>query len=181
MPFGGWSSLLTSDYRMAKPTPDSLFSSALRPDQKKVYPASRSVRSPSSANRVSLRATMGRLYLLSSRAMRAVLLSGLFVCFLSRRVRTFQAPTVIEVTLAFVIFVFRPQKGDSCQPRFAGQEVLGQSFFRSPFPDPSPDWGEQRHPEKSCSVAQGRTRRTIQPSYRSNGHLPKGRLREGRC
>ena len=25
--------------------------------------------------------------------------------------------------------VFRPQKGDSCQPRFAGQEVLGQSFL----------------------------------------------------
>ena len=92
-----------------------------------------------------------------------------------------KAPTVIEVTLALVIFVFRPQKGDSCQPQFAGQDVLGQSFFRSPFPDPSSDSGEQRNPEKSCSVAQGRTRRTVQPSYRSNGHLPKGRLREGRC
>ena len=97
MPFGGESSLLTSEDLMANPTPASLLSSSFRPDQKKVYPALFSVNSPSSANLVSLRATMWRLYLAISLATRAVLLSGLFAELQSSSVRTFHAPIVSGV------------------------------------------------------------------------------------
>ena len=34
--------------------------------------------------------------------------------------------------------VLRPLSGNTCQPRCAGQDRVGQYFFRSPFIDPSP-------------------------------------------
>ena len=62
MPLEGHESVLTSEVLTAKPTPDSRRSSALRPQQKKVYPAPGSVSWPSSAKRVSLNAAMSMLY-----------------------------------------------------------------------------------------------------------------------
>ena len=67
----------------------------------KVQPLTGSVRQPSSASRVSLRAAMSMLYLDSSLATRAVLLSDLPLFSLSIRLRTFQVPIV-----SFLFFIW---------------------------------------------------------------------------
>ena len=73
MPFGSHESLLTRCDLMANPTPASRRSSFLRPLQKKVKPASTSLKSPTSARRVSIRAAISTFYLSSSLPTRAVL------------------------------------------------------------------------------------------------------------
>ena len=77
---------------MASPTPCSLSSSAGFPHQKKVKPAPASLSTPSSASLVLLNAVILMWYHASSFPIRAVLLSGLEVTFLSSNVQMFQTP-----------------------------------------------------------------------------------------
>ena len=136
-PLGRLVNLLTRFDLMAKPTPASRRSSLLRPLQKKVYPALASVSCPSFASLVSLRAAMWMLYLSSSLATSAVLLSGLSALELSMSVRTFHVPMVNGVTKVFFFFIFRPHVWDPRLLRYAGQGEMRQTIFRAPFLAPS--------------------------------------------
>ena len=87
---------------------------------------------------------MSALYRANSLATSAVLLSGLSVPALSRRVRTFHEPRVRDVVFGdfdFFCFVFalfaRPLVWDPRQPRYAGQGFLKHAIFRPPFIGPS--------------------------------------------
>ena len=119
IPWGRLLNLFTSSFLTAKPTPASRQSSLARPLQKNVKPAPVSLGCPSSAS-VSLRAAMSTLYLASSRPTSAVLLSGLFACALSSRVRTFHVPKMNGFIL-ILCFLFIPLVWDPRQPRRAGQ------------------------------------------------------------
>ncbi|KAK2178806.1 hypothetical protein NP493_530g01147 [Ridgeia piscesae] len=77
-------SFVTISFLIAKPTPASLLSPSGLPLQKKEY--SMSLRLPDSENLVSYRATMSMLYLASSIATSAILLSGWSAASRSRRV-----------------------------------------------------------------------------------------------
>ena len=121
IPWGRLLSLFTSSFLTAKPTPASRRSSLARPLQKNVKPAPASLSCPSSARRVSLRAAMSTLYLARSRPTSAVLLSGLFACALSNRLRTFHVPKMNDFILIFCFLLFLPLVRDPHQPRRAGQ------------------------------------------------------------
>ena len=110
IPIGDSGSLLSRDALMANPTPWILWSASGSPFRK-VYPSPCSVREFSSAMRVSLRAAMSILYLLSSDATKAVRLGGLSVSLVelaSSKVLIFHAANfIVEVCL---LLVFRPLK-----------------------------------------------------------------------
>ncbi len=128
-----WSSLLL----MAKPTPCRRRVSSGRPFQKKVYPCPTSISESSPASRVSLKAAMSMLYLLSSLATRAVRLRGLSFPFCtSKSVRTLHVAKINSLNL-----YFRPRNGMPWRQRWATQEYREQAMFGSPFLDPPPGRG----------------------------------------
>ena len=119
IPWGRLLNLFTSLFLTSKPTPASRWSSLTRPLQKNVKPVPVSLSCPSSVRCVSLRAAMTILYLASSRPTSAVLLSGLFACALSSRVRTFHVPKMNGFILIFC-FLFLPLVWGR-QPQRTGQ------------------------------------------------------------
>ena len=95
---------------MAIPTRASRRSSSLRPLQKNEPPVGL-VSWPSPARLVSESAAMSMLYLLSSLATSAVLLSGLSVLVFSMSVLTFQEPIVSCMCFGVLFLCHRSQSG----------------------------------------------------------------------
>ena len=142
--FGRHSSLLIRLVLIAKCPPVSRHSPSLLPLQKKVYLIS--VRLPSFANLVSLRAALWMRYLFSSLATRAVL-PGLLDFVLSISVHTFHVPmvskcfVVCRFSIHFIIFVcfdcivgFLNCYGN--QDRVLGKQTVFRALFLAPFLTP---------------------------------------------